>query len=66
MIERRPPRLLVKTLTVAFLTVALLLGVVFIVVTLTVRNQVRQAVASNLESTQRLFAGAAQSYPTIS
>jgi putative nucleotidyltransferase with HDIG domain len=55
-IERRPPRLLVKTLTVAFLTVALLLGVVFVVVTFTVRNQVREAVASNLESTQRLFA----------
>ena len=30
---RRPPRLLVKTLTVTFLTVALLLGVVFVVVT---------------------------------
>jgi len=55
-IDRRPPRLLVKTLTVAFLTVALLLGVVFVVVIVTVRNQVRQAVASNLESTQRLFA----------
>ena len=45
-----------KTLTVAFITVALLLGVVFVVVTLSVRNQVRQTVASNLESTQRLFA----------
>src|SRR6185503_14780005 len=54
--ERRPPRLLVKTLTVSFITVALLLAVVFVVVTLSVRNQVRQAVASNLESTQRLFA----------
>jgi len=54
--RRRPPRLLVKTLTVAFVTLALLLGVVFVVVTLTVRNQVRQAVLSNLESTQRLFA----------
>jgi putative nucleotidyltransferase with HDIG domain len=54
--DRRPPRLLVKTLTVAFITVALLLGVVFVVVTFTVRNQVRQTVASNLESTQRLLA----------
>jgi putative nucleotidyltransferase with HDIG domain len=54
--ERQPPRLVVKTLTVAFLTVALLLGAVFIAVTLTVRNRVRQTVASNLESTQRLFA----------
>ena len=56
MIDRRPPRLLVKTLTVAFITVAVLLGVVFVVATLSVRNQVRQTVALNLESTQRLFA----------
>jgi putative nucleotidyltransferase with HDIG domain len=53
---RQPPRLLVKTLTVAFVTVALLLSVVFVVITFTVRNQVRQTVASNLESTQRMFA----------
>ena len=53
---RRPPRLLMKTLMVTFPTVALLLGVVFVVVTVSVRNQVRQTVASNLESTQRLFA----------
>jgi len=46
----------VKTLTVAFVTVAALLGVVFIVVILSMRNQVRDAVVSNLESTQRLFA----------
>ena len=58
MSDRRPPRLLVKTLSVAFITLALLLGVVFVVITLTVRNQVRQTVASNLESTQRLFAAA--------
>jgi putative nucleotidyltransferase with HDIG domain len=54
--RRPPPRLLVKALTVAFTTVAVLLGVVFVVVTISVRNQVREAVASNLESTQRLFA----------
>ena len=48
--RRTPPRLLVKTLTVAFVTVAVLLGVVFIVVTLSVRNQVRDAVVSSLES----------------
>jgi putative nucleotidyltransferase with HDIG domain len=53
---RRPPRLLMRTMAVTFLTVTLLLVVVFIVVTLTVRNQVRQAVASNLESGQRMFA----------
>ena len=56
MSSRRPPRLLVKTLGVAFLTVAVLLTVVFIVVMLTVRNQVRQTVQSSLESTQRMFA----------
>jgi putative nucleotidyltransferase with HDIG domain len=52
----RPPRLLVKTtLAVTLVTVALLLLVVF-VVTLSVRDQVRQAVTDSLESTQRLFA----------
>jgi hypothetical protein len=53
---RRAPRLLVKTVTVTFVTVALLLVVVFVVVTLSVRDQVRQAVITNLESSQRMFA----------
>jgi putative nucleotidyltransferase with HDIG domain len=54
--RRRPPRLLVKTtVAVTSVTLALLLLVVF-VVTLSVRDQVRQAVTENLESTQRLFA----------
>ncbi|MFI5179296.1 MAG: HD-GYP domain-containing protein [Vicinamibacterales bacterium] len=53
---RRPPRLLIRTLAVTFLTVAALLVVVFVVITLTVRNQVRQAVAANLESSERMFA----------
>jgi putative nucleotidyltransferase with HDIG domain len=54
--ERQPPRLLVKTaVAVTLVTVALLLLVVF-VVTLSVREQVRQSVTGNLESTQRLFA----------
>jgi putative nucleotidyltransferase with HDIG domain len=43
-------------LTVAFSTVAVLLGVMFVVVTLNARNRVRQTVTANLESTQRLFA----------
>ena len=51
-----PPRLLVKTLSVTFLTVALLLVVVFIFVTLTVRGQVRTSVTTSLESSQRMFA----------
>jgi putative nucleotidyltransferase with HDIG domain len=52
---RRTPRLLVKTLAVTFATVALLLVAVFVVVTFIVRDQVRQAVSSNLESSQRVF-----------
>ena len=54
--ERQPPRLLVKTLSVTFATVAALLIIVFVVVTLSVRDQVRQAVTVNLESSQRVFA----------
>jgi len=54
--RRRPPKLLVKTLAVTFITAALLLVVVFVVVTLRVREQVRDAVASNLTSSQRMFA----------
>jgi putative nucleotidyltransferase with HDIG domain len=52
---RRPPRLLFRTLAVTFATVAALLVVVFLAVTMTVRNQVRQAVVANLESSQRMF-----------
>ena len=53
---RQPPRLLVKTtIAVTLVTVALLLVVVF-VVTLSVRRQVRDAVTTTLESSQRLFA----------
>jgi putative nucleotidyltransferase with HDIG domain len=54
--KRRPPRLLVRTLTVTFATVALLLIAVFVVVTVSVRDQVRQAVTTNLEAGQRVFA----------
>ena len=53
---RRPPRLLMRTLAVTFGTVALLLAIVFVVVTLAVRNEVRQSVVSQLESSQRMFA----------
>jgi len=52
----QPPRLLVKTLAVIFVTVAVLLIAVFVVVYLNVRDQVRQSVAANLESGQRIFA----------
>ena len=54
--KRRPPRLLVKTtIAVTLVTMALLLVVVF-VVTLSVRDRVREGVAENLESSQRMFA----------
>jgi hypothetical protein len=52
----RPPRLLVKTLAMTFIAIAALLVVVFAVVWVMVRNQVRDAVAANLESSQRMFA----------
>src|SRR5438552_3229373 len=52
----QPPQLLVKTLAVIFLTVTVLLVAVFVVVTVTVRDQVRQSVADNLESSQRIYA----------
>ena len=53
---RRPPRLLVKTLAVIFVTVALLLAGGFAVVIVSVRDQVRQSMAASLESGQRSFA----------
>jgi putative nucleotidyltransferase with HDIG domain len=54
--DRRPPRLLVKTVAITFVTVALLLATVFVVVWISVRTQVREAVTSNLASSQRMFA----------
>jgi putative nucleotidyltransferase with HDIG domain len=51
-----PPRLLVKTLAMTFAAFAVLLIVVFAVVWLMVRTRVRDAVTSNLESGQRMFA----------
>ena len=53
--SRRAPGLLVKTLAVSLLTVFVLLVVVFAFVTVRVRNQVRESVTANLESTERLF-----------
>jgi putative nucleotidyltransferase with HDIG domain len=50
---RRPPRLLVKALIVTFGTVAALLLVVFFFVRVSIRDQVRQTIAENLEVSQR-------------
>jgi hypothetical protein len=54
--RRPPPLLLIKTLGVTFATAAVLLIAVFVVVMVSVRDQVRQAVVTNLESSQRIFA----------
>ena len=53
---KRPPRLIVRTLTVTVVGVAVLLSLVFVVVSLNMRQQVRQNVAATLESTQHVFA----------
>jgi putative nucleotidyltransferase with HDIG domain len=49
------PRLLTRALVTSFLTVALVLGAVFAVLSLRVRDQVRQSVADNLAAAQQLF-----------
>jgi hypothetical protein len=53
---RPAPGLLLKTLAVTFLTVIVLLVVVFTFVTMRAQQQVRESVTANLESTERLFA----------
>lgn len=53
---RRPPRLIVKALAVTFGTVALLLVLVFLVVRMSVRDQVRRTVTQNLDVSQRVLA----------
>ena len=49
------PRLVTRALVTSFLTVALVLAAVFAVLSLRVRDQVRQAVADNLASAQQVF-----------
>src|SRR5688572_19348256 len=51
-----PPRLVTRVLATASLTVALLLGSVFILVSLETRTRVRESVAANLDAGQELFA----------
>ncbi len=50
-----PPKFVSRALTASFLTVALVLGAVFIVISLEVRGRVRKSVADNLASAQQLF-----------
>ena len=49
------PRLVTRALVSSFLTVALVLGAVFAVLSVRLREQVRQAVADNLASAQQVF-----------
>src|SRR5687767_10887062 len=51
----KAPRLITRALVASFLTVALVLGAVFTVLSLRVRDQVRQSVADNLASAQQVF-----------
>jgi putative nucleotidyltransferase with HDIG domain len=52
---RKPPALLIKTLTVTFSLVTLLLLIVFAVAFYTVRWQIRDSVINSLDTTQGLF-----------
>jgi putative nucleotidyltransferase with HDIG domain len=55
MSDRRPPRLLVKALVVTFGTVAVLLLLVFLVVRMSVRDEVVRTVTQNLDASQRML-----------
>ena len=51
----KAPRLITRALVTSFLTVTLVLGAVFTVLSLRERDQVRQSVADNLTSAQQVF-----------
>ncbi len=53
---RRPPRLVVKALIVTFVSVAALLFLVFFFVRMSIRDEVRQTIAENLDSSRRTIA----------
>jgi hypothetical protein len=54
--QRRPPGLLIRTVTVTFVTATALLAVIFFAVMVSVRRQVRSTAQADLESSQRMFA----------
>jgi putative nucleotidyltransferase with HDIG domain len=54
--HRRPPGLLLRTVTVTFVSAAALLAVIFVAVMLSVSKQVRNTAQADLESSQRTFA----------
>ena len=53
---RQPPRLVVRTLTAAFITVAAILSIVFIVLMVDARGRVRAAEIEKLRVAERVFA----------
>ena len=53
---RLAPRLVTRALLASFLTVAVILGAVFVLLTLDMRQRVRQTVAANLDAGQQVFA----------
>ena len=52
---RQPPRLVARTLAVTFITVAIILSVVFIVLMVDARDRVRAAEIENLRVAERVF-----------
>ena len=52
---RRPPRLVARTLGVTFVTVAIILSIVFIVLTVDARDRVRTAEIEKLRVAERVF-----------
>jgi len=52
---KAPPRLVARTLAVTFITVAIILSLVFLVLTLDVRDRVRAAETEKLQVSGRLF-----------
>jgi hypothetical protein len=52
---RTPPRLVARTLAVTFVTVAIILSLVFLVLTLDVRDRVRASETEKLQVSERLF-----------
>jgi putative nucleotidyltransferase with HDIG domain len=53
---RNPPRLVARTLAVTFITVSIILAVVFIVLTVDVRDRVRTAETEKLRVAEQVFA----------
>ncbi len=52
---RRPPGLAAKTVAVTFITVAIILSIVFIVLIVDARDRVREAETAKLEASARIF-----------